>query len=48
MKEMRRKRQLIELSVQRCVQRFNASLGGVNWLDQMRAYFPIGVWGGDG
>ena len=39
---MRRKGQLIELSVPHVVQRYNASMGGVDRLDQLRSYFPIG------
>ena len=41
-KDVRRKGQLIELSVPHVVQRYNASMGGVDRLDQLRSYFPIG------
>ena len=41
-KEVRRKNQVFELTVPHCVQRYNTSMGGVDRMDQMRAYFPVG------
>ena len=41
-KAVRRKGQVIELAVPHVVQRYNASMGGVDRMDQLRSYFPIG------
>ena len=41
-KAVRRRGQVIELAVPHVVQRYNASIGGVDRLDQLRSYFPVG------
>ena len=39
---VRRKRQEVDLSVPTCVRSYNASMGGVDHLDQLRSYYGIG------
>ena len=41
-KQTRRHRQQIELSVPECVRKYNLSMGGVDRLDQFRSYYGVG------
>ena len=40
--QVRRKRQLVDLSIPTCVRSYNMLMGGVDRMDQLRAYYGVG------